>query len=86
MKEGQVFVFRPPSDPPIGHLRQAAGIGKRLLESDKSGSGLPLNNSQNIFRNPIGYRVKDSIDIGFSIISKMVNCVLVIGQQQETLR
>lgn len=36
LKEGQVFIFRPSSDPPIGHLRQAAGIGKRLLESDKA--------------------------------------------------
>jgi CRISPR-associated endonuclease/helicase Cas3 len=33
LKEGHVFVFRPPTEPPIGHLRQAAGIGKRLLET-----------------------------------------------------
>ena len=36
LKEGKVFVFRPPTEAPIGHLRQAAGIGKRLLESDAS--------------------------------------------------
>ncbi|HNS55904.1 MAG TPA: CRISPR-associated helicase Cas3' [Smithellaceae bacterium] len=34
LKEGHVFVFRPPTEPPIGHLRQAAGIGKRLLERE----------------------------------------------------
>ena len=34
LKEGHVFVFRPPTEPPIGHLRQAAGIGKRLLEKE----------------------------------------------------
>lgn len=33
LKEGQVLVYRPPTEPPIGHLRQAAGIGKRLLEN-----------------------------------------------------
>ncbi len=33
-REGHVFVFRPPTEPPVGHLRQAAGIGKRLLESE----------------------------------------------------
>lgn len=33
LDQGHVFVFRPPSEPPIGHLRQAAGIGKRLLET-----------------------------------------------------
>ncbi|MBN1662498.1 MAG: CRISPR-associated helicase Cas3' [Deltaproteobacteria bacterium] len=34
LKAGQVVIFRPPTDPPIGHLRQAAGIGKRLLEQE----------------------------------------------------
>lgn len=34
LKEGQVFVFRPPTEPPIGHLRQAASLGKRLMESE----------------------------------------------------
>ena len=34
LKEGHVFVFKPPTEPPIGHLRQAAGIGKRLLETN----------------------------------------------------
>ncbi len=29
-----MFVFRPPTEPPIGHLRQAASIGKRLMESE----------------------------------------------------
>lgn len=33
LREGQVFIFVPPSEPPIGHLRQAAEIGKRLLSS-----------------------------------------------------
>jgi CRISPR-associated endonuclease/helicase Cas3 len=33
---GRVVVFCPPSDPPVGHLRQAAQIGRRFLESDKS--------------------------------------------------
>lgn len=30
---GRVMVFRPPSEPPVGYLRHAAGIGKRLLET-----------------------------------------------------
>ncbi|MBN1546945.1 MAG: CRISPR-associated helicase Cas3' [Syntrophaceae bacterium] len=34
LTEGQVFVFRPPTEPPVGHLLQAAGIGKRLLEKE----------------------------------------------------
>lgn len=32
MESGKVIIFRPPSEPPAGYLRQAAGIGKRLLE------------------------------------------------------
>ncbi len=35
LTQGQVFVFRPPTEPPVGHLRQAAGIGKRLLQKDR---------------------------------------------------
>jgi len=31
LREGQLFVFVPPSKTPPGHLRQAAEIGKRLL-------------------------------------------------------
>lgn len=31
LKEGQLFLFAPPSKTPPGHLRQAAEIGKRLL-------------------------------------------------------
>lgn len=34
LKQGHVFVFRPPTEPPVGHLRQAAGIGKRLLQKE----------------------------------------------------
>jgi len=34
LSQGQVFVFRPPTEPPVGHLRQAAGIGKRLLQKE----------------------------------------------------
>lgn len=33
LREGQLFVFVPPSKTPPGHLRQAAEIGKRLLSS-----------------------------------------------------
>lgn len=33
LKEGQVFIFMPPSKTPPGHLRQAAEIGKRLLSN-----------------------------------------------------
>jgi len=32
LNQGQVFIFMPPSEPPVGHLRQAAGIGRRLLK------------------------------------------------------
>lgn len=32
LKKGEFFVFRPPSEPPIGHLRQAAVIGKSMLK------------------------------------------------------
>lgn len=35
LKQGYVFVFRPPTEPPVGHLRQAAGIGKRLLQKER---------------------------------------------------
>lgn len=35
LKQGHVFVFRPPTEPPVGHLRQAAGIGKRLLQKER---------------------------------------------------
>lgn len=34
LKQGHVFVFRPPTEPPAGHLRKAAGIGKRLLQKE----------------------------------------------------
>ncbi len=34
LKQGDVFVFRPRTEPPVGHLRQAAGIGKRLLQKE----------------------------------------------------
>jgi len=34
IERGKVFIFRPLSDPPAGYLRQAAEIGKRLLEKD----------------------------------------------------
>ncbi|MBI5598616.1 MAG: CRISPR-associated helicase Cas3', partial [Deltaproteobacteria bacterium] len=33
LREGQLFVFVPPSKTPPGHLRQAAEIGKRLFSS-----------------------------------------------------
>lgn len=33
LEEGKVVVFCPPSEPPVGHLRQAAQIGRRLLET-----------------------------------------------------
>ncbi|HOD72598.1 MAG TPA: CRISPR-associated helicase Cas3' [Deltaproteobacteria bacterium] len=32
MESGKVIIFRLPSEPPAGYLRQAAGIGKRILE------------------------------------------------------
>lgn len=31
---GKVVVFSPPGDPPVGHLRQAAQIGRRMLHAD----------------------------------------------------
>lgn len=34
MDMGRVFIFCPQSEPPIGHLRQAAQIGRRFLDSD----------------------------------------------------
>jgi CRISPR-associated endonuclease/helicase Cas3 len=34
MEMGRVVIFCPPSEPPIGHLRQAAQIGRRFLSSD----------------------------------------------------
>ena len=34
LKEGQVYVFKPPTEPPVGHLRHAACLGKRLLEKE----------------------------------------------------
>lgn len=34
MGRGQVMIFRPPSEPPPGYLRQSAGIGRRLLEAE----------------------------------------------------
>jgi CRISPR-associated endonuclease/helicase Cas3 len=33
MEMGKVVVFCPPSEPPIGHLRQATQIGRRFLDS-----------------------------------------------------
>lgn len=33
LEMGRVVVFCPPSEPPVGHLRQAAQIGRRFLES-----------------------------------------------------
>lgn len=35
LKQGHVFLFRPPTEPPVGYLRQAAGIGKRLLQKER---------------------------------------------------
>lgn len=34
LTRGQVFVFQPPSEVPVGYLRQAAGVGRRLLLED----------------------------------------------------
>lgn len=34
LRMGRVIVFCPPSEPPVGHLRQAAQIGGRFLKSD----------------------------------------------------
>ncbi|MDD3847271.1 MAG: CRISPR-associated endonuclease Cas3'' [Syntrophorhabdaceae bacterium] len=34
LEMGRVIIFCPPSEPPVGHLRQAAQIGRRFLESD----------------------------------------------------
>lgn len=34
LEKGEVYVFMPPSAIPAGHLRQAAGIGLRLLEEN----------------------------------------------------
>lgn len=33
-ERGKVIVFCPPTEPPVGHLRQAAQIGRRLLETE----------------------------------------------------
>ena len=35
LKKGEVYVFVPPTVPPVGQLRQAAEIGSRLLASDR---------------------------------------------------
>ena len=34
LQMGRVIVFCPPSEPPVGHLRQSAQIGRRFLKSD----------------------------------------------------
>jgi len=34
LERGRVVVFRPPTEPPVGHLRQAANIGKKLIEAE----------------------------------------------------
>lgn len=40
---GRVIVFSPPGEPPVGHLRQAAQIGRRMLQA---GADDPLNPAQ----------------------------------------
>ncbi|MHB2016022.1 MAG: CRISPR-associated helicase Cas3' [Candidatus Xenobia bacterium] len=34
LERGRVFVFRPPSEPPIGHLRQCASLARNILQSN----------------------------------------------------
>lgn len=38
---GKVIVFAPPSNPPVGHLRQAAQIGRRMLDAENDDPLIP---------------------------------------------
>jgi len=49
LDKGQVVVFVPPTEPPVGHLRQAAEIGRRILAKE-AGDPLALSNFEQFFR------------------------------------
>lgn len=96
LRMGQVFVFRPPTEPPVGHLRQAAGIGKRLLQTKGEDPVSPERftrffeelywlQGENLDKNHILEELKADREFRFSFRTAAQNFKMIDETRQESV-